>query len=40
MTGANGKRETAKAADGQMQVEEASIPEMPDELKQIIKEMG
>jgi succinate dehydrogenase / fumarate reductase flavoprotein subunit len=30
----------SKSADGQMDVKEAPIPEMPDELKQIIKEMG
>jgi succinate dehydrogenase flavoprotein subunit len=29
-----------KSGDGQMQIEEAPIPEMPAELKQIIKEMG
>jgi len=29
-----------KAADGTMQIERVSIPEMPDELKQIIEEMG
>ncbi|MCI0682882.1 MAG: fumarate reductase/succinate dehydrogenase flavoprotein subunit [Gemmataceae bacterium] len=30
----------SKSADGQMDVKEVAIPEMPDELKQIIKEMG
>jgi succinate dehydrogenase / fumarate reductase flavoprotein subunit len=29
-----------KAADGQMKIEEVPIPEMPEELKQVIKEMG
>ncbi|MBI3407272.1 MAG: fumarate reductase/succinate dehydrogenase flavoprotein subunit [Planctomycetes bacterium] len=29
-----------KGPDGQMQLEEVPIPEMPEELKQIIKEMG
>jgi len=29
-----------KATDGQMTIEEVPIPEMPEELKQIIKEMG
>jgi succinate dehydrogenase / fumarate reductase flavoprotein subunit len=29
-----------KGRDGAMQVEEAPIPEMPEELKQVIKEMG
>jgi len=30
----------SKGADGQMEVKEAPIPEMPEELKQISKEMG
>ena len=29
-----------KDNDGQMQIESVPIPEMPDELKQIIEELG
>jgi succinate dehydrogenase / fumarate reductase, flavoprotein subunit len=31
---------TRKAPDGSMQVDQVPIPEMPEELKQVIKEMG